>query len=77
MSKIIFKKIIEPSNTKRVQDDVILSQTFTCCGKSFEKFLWEGWDWVDGNIIPEEIAKEFKYCPFCGEQITYQHEEGE
>ena len=51
MNKIIIEVINQPSENPKMKDDKIISQTFTCCGKQLEKFLWEGWDWTDGNII--------------------------
>ena len=70
MNKIILEKLIEPNiENPKMKPDTILKQTFTCCGKSLEKILWEGWDWIDGNILDKELVKEFKYCPYCGKKI--------
>lgn len=60
----------QAATNKKMKDDRIIFQKFTCCGKKLEKFLWEGWDWVDGDVIPEEILIQFKYCPFCGKLIN-------
>ena len=69
MGKIIIEDKYELGENPKMKDDRIISQTFTCCGKKLEKFLWEGWDWIDGNILDSELVKEFKYCPYCGEKL--------
>lgn len=72
MNKIIVEVINQPSENPKMKDDKIVRQTFTCCGKQLEKFLWEGWDWTDGNIIDEKLTKEFKYCPYCGKKLEQE-----
>lgn len=72
MNKIIVEVINQPSENPKMKDDKIIRQTFTCCGKQLEKFLWEGWDWTDGNIIDEKLTKEFKYCPYCGKKLEQE-----
>ena len=72
MNKIIIEVINQPSENPKMKDDKIIRQTFTCCGKQLEKFLWEGWDWTDGNIIDEKLANEFKYCPYCGKKLEQE-----
>ena len=69
-NKILLEDLTVPSDNKRMKDDRIIRQTFTCCGRTLEKFLWEGWDWIDGNIISEELTKDFKYCPYCGSRLS-------
>ena len=69
MGKVIIEDKYKPSAHPKMKDDRIIRQTFTCCCKQLEKFLWEGWDWINGDIISEDILKEFKYCPYCGEKI--------
>lgn len=69
MAKIQRGTYTEPANSKGMEDDKVVFQRFTCCEKVLEKFLWEGWDWTDGNIIAEEILKDFKFCPFCGKEL--------
>lgn len=68
-NKILLEDLTVPSNNKRMKDDRIIRQTFTCCGKKLEKLLWEGWDWIDGIIIDNELTKDFIYCPYCGTKI--------
>lgn len=72
MNKIIVEVINQPSENPKMKDDKIIRQTFTCCGKQLKKFLWEGWDWTDGNIIDEKLTKEFKYCPYCGKKLEQE-----
>ena len=72
MRKIVVEEIMEPSKNPKMKDDKIIRQTFTCCGKQLEKILWEGWDWVDGNIIDDELTQEFKYCPYCGKRLNVE-----
>lgn len=72
MNKIIVEVINQPSENPKMKDDKIIRQTFTCCGKQLEKFLWEGWDWTDGNTIDEKLTKEFKYCPYCGKKLEQE-----
>lgn len=74
MNKVIVETIDLASKNPKMKDDRVFRQTFTCCGKQLEKFLWEGWDWVDGNIIDSEITKEFKYCPYCGKKLNSEEE---
>lgn len=70
MNKLLLEVITAPSlDNPNMKDDKIFKQTFTCCGKTLEKVLWEGWDWVCGNIIDTELAKDFKYCPYCGKEL--------
>lgn len=70
MSKLLLEVITSPPvDNPNMKDDKIFKQTFTCCGKTLEKVLWEGWDWISGNIIDPELAKEFKYCPYCGKEL--------
>ena len=69
-NKILLEVITAPPlDNPNMKDDKIFRQTFTCCGKTLEKVLWEGWDWVCGNIIDNELAKDFKYCPYCGKEL--------
>ena len=69
-NKILVEVIMEPSlENPNMKDDRIIRQTFTCCGKILEKILWEGWDWVSGNIIDNELTQDFKYCPYCGKEL--------
>lgn len=68
-NKIMLEDLKVPSENKRMKDDRIIKQTFTCCGKTLEKFLWEGWDWIDGMIIDPELIKDFVYCPYCGVKL--------
>lgn len=75
MEKIICGERFEKAKNKKMKDDKIVFQHFTCCNKILEKFLWEGWDWVDGEIIAKDIIGEFKYCPFCGKPIIIQQED--
>ena len=75
MEKIICGKRTEKATKKCWKDDIVIFQHFTCCDKKLEKFLWEGWDWVDGDVIAKDIISEFKYCPFCGKPITIQQED--
>ena len=72
MDKVIYGQRFEKSQQKGMKDDRILYNHFTCCDKKLEKIFWEGWDWIDGYIIPKEIVEEFKFCPFCGKQITME-----
>lgn len=72
MNKIIVEVINQPSENPKMKDDKIIRQTFTCCGKQLKKFLWEGWDWIDGNIIDEKLTKKFKYCPYCGKKLEQE-----
>lgn len=69
MNKIIIEVFEEPSGNLNMKDDKIIRQTFTCCGKTLEKFLWEGWDWISGNVIDTKLAEGFKYCPYCGKEL--------
>ena len=69
-NKILLEDLTIPSKNKRMKDDRIIKQTFTCCGKQLEKVIWEGWDWIDGNIIDKELTKDFKYCPYCGSKLS-------
>lgn len=69
-NKIIVEVITEPSlENPNMQDDKIIRQTFTCCGKTLEKVFGEGWDWISGNVIDKELTSEFKYCPYCGKEL--------
>ena len=70
MYNILLEIVEVPSQNKRMKDDRIIRQTFTCCNKQLEKFLWEGWDWIDGNIIDNELTKDFNYCPYCGSKLN-------
>jgi len=71
MSKIIIEVLEEPSlENPKMKPDRIFKQTFICCGKTLEKVLWEGWDWISGNIIDNDLAQDFKYCPYCGKKLT-------
>lgn len=69
MNKIIVETItLSPENSK-MKNDKLVRQTFTCCNKKLEKFLYEGFDWMNGNIIASELTNEFRYCPYCGKQL--------
>lgn len=70
MDNIVVETLVVPAKNKRMKDDKIIRQTFTCCGKTLEKFLWEGWDWIDGMIIDAELTEKFVYCPYCGKKIN-------
>lgn len=59
----------QKATEKGMKDDIVVKQTFSCCGHSNEKFFWEGWDWVDGDIISEELTDEFMFCPYCGKRL--------
>ena len=37
--------------------------------KIMEKVLWEGWDWISGNIIDNDLVQDFKYCPYCSKKL--------
>ena len=42
-AKVLVEVIIEPSlENPNMKDNKIIRQTFTCCGKTLEKVLWEG-----------------------------------
>ena len=69
MNKIIVETITLSSENSKMKNDKLVRQTFTCCDKQLEKFLYEGFDWMNGNIIDSDIADEFKYCPYCGKQL--------
>ena len=69
MNKIIVETITLPPENPKMKNDKIVRQTFTCCNKQLDKFLYEGFDWMYGNIIPDDITKEFKYCPYCGTKL--------
>ena len=69
MNKILLEFFEEPSLNLDMKPDKIIKQTFTCCGKTLERFLCEGWDWVSGNTIDSELTQEFKYCPYCGKEL--------
>ena len=69
MTRIELENVkVGPAN-KNMKNDIVVTQRFTCCGTTLEKLLWEGWDWVQGDNIPKEIIRDFKYCPFCGKKI--------
>lgn len=70
MYNILLENIELKAKNKRMKSDVVIRQTFTCCNKQLEKFLWEGWDWIDGNVIDKELTKDFKYCPYCGSKLN-------
>lgn len=74
MNKIIVETITLPSENAKLKNNKVVRQTFTCCGKRLEKFLYEGFDWLNGNIIESELTKEFKYCPYCGKQLVPEEE---
>ena len=69
MNKIIVEIIEQQSDNPKMKADKIIRQTFTCCDKQLEKFLWEGWDWISGNIIDTKLVEGFKYCPYCGKEL--------
>ncbi len=69
MNKIIVETITLPPENPKMKNDKIVRQTFTCCNKQLDKFLYEGFDWMYGYIIESEITKEFKYCPYCGTKL--------
>lgn len=69
-NKILIEVLEEPSlENPKMKPDRIFRQTFTCCRKTLEKVLWEGWDWISGNIIDKELTQDFKYCPYCGKEL--------
>lgn len=75
MNKIILEVLEEPSlENPKMKPDKIFKQTFTCCGKTLEKVLWEGWDWISGNIIDKDLTWNFKYCPYCGKELEAEYE---
>lgn len=75
MNKILVEVLEEPSlENPNMEDDKIIKQTFTCCGKTLKKVLWEGWDWISGNIIDSELMQDFKYCPYCGKELEDEDE---
>ena len=77
MNKIIVETITLSSENSKMKNDKLVRQTFTCCGKQLEKFLYEGFDWMNGNIIDSDIADEFKYCPYCGESLKKDYDDYE
>ena len=75
MNKLIVEVLEEPSlENPKMKPDRIFKQTFTCCGKILEKVLWEGWDWISGNIIDKDLVQGFKYCPYCGKELEVEYE---
>ena len=70
MNKILLESFeVPPLENPNMKPDKIFKQTFTCCGKTLEKILWEGWDWIDGNILDPQLTPDFKYCPYCGKEL--------
>lgn len=75
MHKIFIEEISEKSQQQDMKDDIIIRQSFTCCGRQLERFLWEGWDCVEDDTIKQDVIKTFKFCPFCGEKVFINTEE--
>ena len=69
MKKVILDVIDIPSENPKMKSDRVFKQTFTCCGKTLEKVLWEGWDWISGNVIDTNLVQDFNYCPYCGKEL--------
>lgn len=68
--EVDMKIISEKSKIEGMENDRIIKQTFTCCGHTNERFLWEGWDWASGNIISKDLLEKFEFCPYCGKKLT-------